>query len=108
VIRNDHNFDLIDFSSYKAVIISPGPSNPDNAGITLDVIGKNPGLPLLGICLGMQAIVQSFGERLSGLRGLYMESRIQFHIQVKGFSRCTSEIQSCEISFALCRESEFS
>lgn len=70
VIRNDHNFDLIDFSSYKAVIISPGPSNPDNAGITLDVIGKNPGLPLLGICLGMQAIVQSFGGKIVRAPGI--------------------------------------
>jgi anthranilate synthase/aminodeoxychorismate synthase-like glutamine amidotransferase len=64
VIRNDHDFNKIDFSRYKAVILSPGPSNPDNAGITLEVIKKNPGLPLLGICLGMQAIVQSFGGKI--------------------------------------------
>lgn len=70
VIRNDHDFNLIDFSRYKAVILSPGPSNPDNAGITLDVIEKNPGLPLLGICLGMQAIVQSFGGKIVRAPGI--------------------------------------
>jgi len=61
VIMNDHDIELIDFTKYSSIVISPGPSNPDNAGITLDVIRKNPGLPILGICLGMQAIVQHFG-----------------------------------------------
>ncbi len=70
VIRNDHDFEAIDFSRYSSIIISPGPSNPDNAGITLKVIEKNPGLPLLGICLGMQAIVQSFGGRIVRAPGI--------------------------------------
>lgn len=70
VIRNDHDFDSIDFSRYGAIILSPGPSNPDNAGITLEVIKKNPGLPLLGICLGMQAVVQSFGGRIVRAPGI--------------------------------------
>jgi len=45
------------------IVISPGPSNPDNAGICLDLIAENKQrqLPLLGICLGHQAIGQSFG-----------------------------------------------
>jgi len=70
VIRNDHDFNAIDFGMYSAVILSPGPSNPDNAGITLDVIENNPGLPLLGICLGMQAIVQSFGGKIVRAPGI--------------------------------------
>lgn len=61
VVMNDCDIDLVDFSKYSSIVISPGPSNPDNAGITLDVIRRNPGLPLLGICLGMQAIVQEYG-----------------------------------------------
>jgi len=64
VIMNDHNIDAVDFSKYSSIVISPGPSNPDNAGITLEVIRKNPGLPLLGICLGMQAIVQEYGGKI--------------------------------------------
>ncbi len=70
VFRNDHDFDSIDFSRYSSIVLSPGPSNPDNSGITLDVIGKNPGLPLLGICLGMQAIVQNFGGRIVRAPGI--------------------------------------
>lgn len=61
VIMNDHDIDSIDFLKYSSIVLSPGPSNPDNAGITLEVIRKNPGLPILGICLGMQAIVQEYG-----------------------------------------------
>lgn len=64
VVMNDHDVESIDFSKYESIIISPGPSSPENAGITLDVIRRNPGLPLLGICLGMQAIVQEFGGRI--------------------------------------------
>lgn len=70
VLKNDHDFDRIDFTKYNSIVISPGPSNPDNSGITLDVINKNPGLPLLGICLGMQAIVQSFGGKIVRAPGI--------------------------------------
>lgn len=70
VIRNDHEFELIDFLKYSSVVISPGPSHPDNAGNTLDVIKGNPGLPLLGICLGMQAIVRHFGGKIVRAPGI--------------------------------------
>ena len=45
----------------KAIVISPGPKNPDKAGICLDVIKKNIDTPILGICLGHQSIGQSYG-----------------------------------------------
>jgi anthranilate synthase/aminodeoxychorismate synthase-like glutamine amidotransferase len=45
----------------KAIVISPGPNNPDQAGICLDVIKKNRDTPILGICLGHQSIGQSYG-----------------------------------------------
>ena len=45
----------------KAIVISPGPKNPDKAGICLDVIKKNIDIPILGICLGHQSIGQSYG-----------------------------------------------
>ena len=45
----------------EAIVISPGPKNPDEAGICLDIVKKNKDVPILGICLGHQSIGQSYG-----------------------------------------------
>jgi anthranilate synthase component 2 len=48
----------------QAVVISPGPGTPEQAGVTLDLIRAAGDLPLLGICLGEQALAQVHGARV--------------------------------------------
>ncbi|WMJ72574.1 aminodeoxychorismate/anthranilate synthase component II [Cytophagaceae bacterium ABcell3] len=53
-------------SQYKGVVISPGPGKPNDAGYLMDYLNLlMPRLPILGICLGHQAISQYFGATLS-------------------------------------------
>ncbi|MGI9404758.1 MAG: anthranilate synthase component II, partial [Hyphomicrobiaceae bacterium] len=49
----------------KALVISPGPCTPDDAGICLDLIKKARGkVPIFGVCLGYQSIGQAYGGRI--------------------------------------------
>jgi len=67
VRRNDRvTLDEIENNLRPArIVISPGPGTPNDAGITLDVIQRFAGkIPLLGVCLGHQAIGQAFGGRV--------------------------------------------
>jgi anthranilate synthase/aminodeoxychorismate synthase-like glutamine amidotransferase len=63
VLRND-KFTISELaaSNPQAIVISPGPGMPDSAGLTLSVIKHFAGrVPILGVCLGHQAIGQCFG-----------------------------------------------
>ena len=66
VVRNDA-IDVAGIAALKpaAIVFSPGPGNPDSAGVTLDAVKAFAGkVPLLGICLGHQSIAQAFGGRI--------------------------------------------
>ena len=59
---NSVTLDDIKVIGPKALVISPGPCTPNEAGISLDVITHFSGqIPILGVCLGHQAIAQSYG-----------------------------------------------
>lgn len=66
VVRNDaHTVEQIQKMKPEAIVISPGPGHPGEAGVTLDVIQNlSPKIPTLGICLGHQAIGQAFGGKV--------------------------------------------
>lgn len=66
VVRNDAmTVDEIRAKKYKGIVISPGPGLPKDAGITEEVIrALGADIPILGICLGHQAIGEVFGGRV--------------------------------------------
>jgi anthranilate synthase/aminodeoxychorismate synthase-like glutamine amidotransferase len=66
VVRNDQTtVEAIERKIPERIVISPGPKTPSEAGICLEVIGAFAGrIPILGVCLGHQAIGQAFGGRV--------------------------------------------
>lgn len=64
VYRND-KFEMSQLKEFDKIILSPGPGIPSEAGLLLDVIKSYAGKkPILGVCLGHQAIGDSFGATL--------------------------------------------
>ena len=66
VTRNDDiTLELIENLGPKQIVISPGPGTPDDSGVSLEVIKTFAGrIPILGVCLGHQAIGQVFGGKV--------------------------------------------
>jgi anthranilate synthase component 2 len=72
VVRNDElTVDAIEALAPARIVVSPGPCTPNEAGVSLEVIRRFAGrTPLLGVCLGHQAIGQAFGGRIVHARTL--------------------------------------
>ena len=66
VVRNDAmDVGSIERMHPELVIVSPGPGRPKDAGVSVDLICSMSGkVPIVGVCLGMQAIAESFGGRI--------------------------------------------
>ena len=67
VIRNDAmTVSEIETLNPEAIVISPGPGRPSDAGVCIDVIKKlGPKIPMLGVCLGHQAICEAYGATIT-------------------------------------------
>ena len=81
VLRND-KFELEELEKYDKIILSPGPGIPEEAGLLLEVIRTYAGRkPMLGVCLGEQAIGQVFGGKLTNLSEVF--HGIQTNVKIK-------------------------
>ncbi|WP_029328793.1 aminodeoxychorismate/anthranilate synthase component II [Bacteroides sp. 14(A)] len=94
VLRND-KFELEELEKYDKIILSPGPGIPEEAGLLLEVIRTYAGRkPILGVCLGEQAIGQAFGGKLTNLSEVF--HGIQTNVKIKNkdyiFSGLPTEI----------------
>ena len=80
VVRNDR-FELSDLEAFDKIILSPGPGIPSEAGLLLDVIRTYAGRkPMLGVCLGHQAIGEAFGAKLENLSDVFHGVATPCHI----------------------------
>jgi len=83
VIRNDElSVDEIKKLNPEKIIISPGPSTPKEAGVSVDVIKKIE-KPILGVCLGHQSIAYAFGGEIVRAKNLMHGKTSEIEITVK-------------------------
>ncbi len=86
VIRND----ALDLAGVRAldpsaIVISPGPGTPDDAGISLEVLAALSGvMPIFGVCLGHQAIGQAFGGKVVRARSIMHGKTSPIHHDGRG------------------------
>ncbi|MBO6133699.1 MAG: aminodeoxychorismate/anthranilate synthase component II [Lachnospiraceae bacterium] len=98
VIRNDERSieeirTLLNMQAFMPhrIILSPGPGRPSDAGIIIDVVrelGKE--IPILGVCLGHQAICEAFGAKITYAKKLMhgKQSEVRFDISCPIFEGC--------------------
>lgn len=86
VYRNDEiRVEDIEKKKPKAIVISPGPCTPNEAGISLELIDRLKGrFPILGVCLGHQAIGQAFGGKVIRAQHVLHGKTSRIHHDGKG------------------------
>jgi anthranilate synthase/aminodeoxychorismate synthase-like glutamine amidotransferase len=72
VLRNDEPLSRIDEFPPDKILISPGPGRPENSGLTIDAIKQfGNSVPILGVCLGMQAICYLTGAEIKNTDNIF-------------------------------------
>jgi len=87
VVRRNDEIDLIGIEQLQPdhILISPGPCTPNEAGISLDLIDRFKGkIPILGVCLGHQAIGQAFGGEVVRAEKLMHGKTSEIHHDGRG------------------------
>ncbi len=97
VIRNDEmTVGEIENLNPSQIIISPGPGRPENAGNIVEVVKNLAGkIPILGVCLGHQAICAAFGAKITYAKKLMhgKQSEINFDGDSKIFAGCPEKMK---------------
>ncbi len=92
VIRNDEmTVEEIQKMHPERIVLSPGPGRPENAGVcieTIQTLGKE--IPLLGVCLGHQAVCAAFGAAITYAKELLhgKQSQVRFDTSCRLFQGC--------------------
>jgi anthranilate synthase component II len=108
VVRNDEiGVDDIVERDPAGIVISPGPSRPENAGITLDVIRRlGRSTPILGVCLGHQAIGMAYGGEVIAVEPVHGKRSPVSHAGVGCFEGLPSPLDAGRYhSLAVARDS---
>ncbi|OQY39391.1 MAG: hypothetical protein B6226_01935 [Candidatus Cloacimonetes bacterium 4572_65] len=82
-VKRDNNIALDEVEEYQAIVISPGPGNPANSGLSMAILEKyHSTKPFLGVCLGMQCINKFFeGETIRSPYPVHGKQREIFQIE---------------------------
>jgi anthranilate synthase component II len=90
-----------------AIVISPGPSHPDKAGISVELVrALGPSVPLLGVCLGHQAIGVAYGARIVRVPPVHGKASAVHHARGGSFAGLPSPISAARYhSLAIERDS---
>ena len=98
VVRNSVDPKSLNWKAYNAIVISPGPGKPSTSGFLMDYLNLAiPALPVLGICLGHQAIGEFFGANLE-------KGKFPMHGKLSDIKHNSDLLfQQIPIQFSVCR-----
>lgn len=91
IVRNDElTVEQIRNMNPDHIILSPGPGRPENAGVIVDVVKTIHDIPILGVCLGHQAVCEAFGADITYAKKLMhgKQSEVKFDMNCPLFRNC--------------------